>query len=181
MNTDLTMFVLFVSSVKSEQEFFQPTAVLRDIYSFKRSNPLSPSTPSAASSSSLDIPSAKKQRRSSGTSAGAESMAAFSNVMKECMREMRRPSPPLSPAAAANRPPSPALPRTGNEFIEQCILTDEQKGLLMSSFPASSITEHGPPILALASFDDEDFDQLKLIGRQTRIWKKLSETIWKSL
>lgn len=177
------MFVLFVSSVADEQDFFQPTNIIREIFLFKRPTLPSPlagqSTPSVASSSSLESPAAKKQRRSSAASAGAESMAAFSNVMKDVMREMRRPSTPSSPVAAAADKPS--LPRTGNEFIQQCMLTDEQRQELINSLPPSSITDNGPPILALASFEDQDFKWLNMTGLQTRIWKKLSETLWKSL
>ena len=168
--------------MRSHPAFFEPTNIIREIYTFKHlTNPVAsalsslqaaPPTPSStstssASTSAIESPLHKKPRRS--TSVSSESLASFSSVMKECVRDMKEP-PPASTMIG---------PQTGKEFLSKLMLRDSQKESLAVLLELPVSTElPDVPLEILASFEAEHYESIGLSSLQRSAWIKLSDSFW---
>lgn len=96
-------------------------------------------------------PRAKKPRRGSGSSATDRATASFERVMERIL-----PPPPPEPSA--------------DKWLKDCMITDAQRALITASVPSGAV----PSCLILSTFDDDDFDKIKLENKQIKAWKMLA-------
>ena len=107
----------------------------------------------------------KRQRRSSGSSAGGaadKTMSQFAEVMSKFF------TPPVAAAAAAA---SSSPPVTAEQWLADCMVSDEQKKALTALLPdpAMAFTP-----LILSSLDDKTLGECGLKPFQQAAWAKLA-------
>ena len=110
-------------------------------------------------------PQKKRQRRASGSSSGSGAQERGMSMFAEVMSKFYPQAPQQQAAASSSAPITP------EQWLADCMVSDEQRGQLVKLLP-----DPRKPftLLILSSFDDETLSSCDFKPFQTTAWKKLA-------